>query len=136
MANKTEQNRNWYIFDLKDQILGRSCTRIADILNGKNRPDYLPNLDLGGYVVVINAKDVKLSGNKELDKRYYKHTSYIGNLKTKEYKDIKEENPEFIIKHAVSGMLPKNKLQALKLNRLKVYAGDQHPHVNVKFVNK
>lgn len=129
------KTREWYLIDLKDQVLGRVSTRIADILNGKNNPSYLPNLDEGGYVVAINVSSIAITGNKSLAKRYYKHSGYIGNLKTMEYKDVLSDNPENILIHAVSGMLPKNKLRDAKLARLKVYREDTHPHHNVKFVN-
>jgi large subunit ribosomal protein L13 len=136
MKNALTQNREWYLIDLDDQILGRVSTKIADILSGKNSPSYTPNLDMGGCVVAINASKIKLTGNKALEKRYYKHTGYIGNLKTKEYAEVLENNPEEIIKHSVKGMLAKNKLNDLRMARLKVYPSTDHPHLNVKFVNR
>lgn len=128
--------RLWYLFDAKDEVLGRLSTKIATILRGKDKPSFAPNADLGDYVVVLNAKKVKLTGNKEAQKMYYKHTGYIGNLKSKTIVELREENPEMIIKHAVNGMLPKNKLQDVFMSRLKIYAGNTHPHQNVKFTNQ
>lgn len=136
MEKKQEKfTRDWYLIDLDGQTLGRISTRIADLLNGKNRPDYMPNLDRGAYVVAINASGIKVSGNKAESKRYYNHSGFIGNLKVKEYKDVFSENPEDVIRHAVAGMLPKNKLAKEKIARLKVYKSAEHPHVNVKFIN-
>ncbi len=137
MAKTTEktQPRSWYLIDLDGQTLGRVSTQIADLLNGKNRPDFLPNLDRGAYVVALNASKIKLTGNKAASKRYYSHSGFIGNLKTTEFKDIFAKNPEEVVRHAVAGMLPKNKLQKDKLLRLKIYKNAEHPHVNVKFVH-
>lgn len=128
--------RNWYIFDAKGKTLGRLATEIADLLRGKKKPIFVNNQDCGDYVVVLNAGKVELTGKKEEQKRYYKHTGYIGNLKTKTVPEIREQKPEFLIKHAVEGMLPKNKLQDKFMARLKVYTGKEHPHQNVKFVNQ
>lgn len=135
MALKNQKTKEWYLIDLKDQVLGRVSTKIANILNGKNDPSYLPNLDQGGYVVAINASKIVVTGNKALSKRYYKHSGYIGNLKTTEYKDVFAESPEKVLLHSVAGMLPKNKLRDLKMSRLKVYKDENHPHINVKFIN-
>lgn len=132
---KSEIKRDWYIFDAKEAVLGRLCTEIADLLRGKKKPSFVNNQDYGDYVVVINAEKVVLTGKKEETKRYYKHTGYIGNLKTKTLTEIRESKPEFIIKNAVMGMLPKNKLRDQFVSRLKIYAGKDHPHVNAKFKN-
>jgi large subunit ribosomal protein L13 len=135
--NETEtQNRVWHLIDLDGQVLGRISTQIADILSGKDNPSYTPNLDRGGCVVAINAAKIKVTGNKAAEKRYYKHSGYIGNLKTREYSEVLANNPEEIIKHSVKGMLAKNKLNDLRMARFKVYAGNEHPHVNIKFVNR
>lgn len=135
--NDTEtQNQVWHLIDLDGQVLGRISTQIADILSGKDSPSYTPNLDRGGYVVAINAAKIKVTGNKAAEKRYYKHSGYIGNLKTREYSEVLTNNPEEIIKHSVKGMLAKNKLNDLRMARFKVYAGNEHPHVNIKFVNR
>lgn len=136
MKNILTQNRKWYLIDLDGQILGRISTQIADILSGKKDPSYMPNIDMGGCVVAINASKIKVTGNKAMEKRYYKHSGYIGNLKTKEYAEVLRDNPTEIIKHSVSGMLAKNKLNDLRMARLKVYATDEHPHINIKFENR
>lgn len=131
---KTE--KKWYLFDAKDMVLGRLATEAADILRGKKKVEFVNHLDCGDYVVIVNAEDVVLTGNKEDQKRYYKHTGYIGNLKTYTVPELRAKNPEKIIENAVFGMLPKNKLRDLFMARLKVYKGSKHPHVNVKFVNE
>lgn len=134
----TENNlkRDWYIFDADKAVLGRLATQIADLLRGKKKPIFVNNQDFGDYVVVINAEKVVLTGKKEEQKRYYKHTGYIGNLKTKTVADLREKKPELILKHAVLGMLPKNTLRDKFIGRLKIYTGKEHPHQNVKFVNQ
>jgi len=130
------QDRKWYLINAEDAILGRISTEIADILRGKKKTSFANNADNGDYVVVINAKKVKLTGNKENAKRYYKHTGYIGNMKTTTVPELREKKPEQILIHSVEGMLPKNKLQKEFLKRLKIYPGSEHPHQNIKFVNK
>jgi len=129
-----ENNRNWYLFDAKNQVLGRLSTQIADLLRGKGKPNFAPNTDIGDFVVVINAETIVLTGRKEDQKRYHHHTGYIGNLKTFTVPELRKDKPEEILIHAVAGMLPKNKLEKGFLSRLKVYAGSKHPHANVKFV--
>lgn len=128
--------RDWYLFDAEDKVLGRISTEIANLLRGKGKTVFENNTDCGDYVVLLNAGKVVLTGNKENAKRYYHHTRYIGNLKTFEFKKLKEDKPEEIIKHAVMGMLPKNKLQKEFISRLKIYRGATHPHQNVKFKNE
>lgn len=133
---KQNSEKNWYIFDASKLVLGRLSTQVADILRGKNKTTFANNTDGGDYVVVINAAKVKLTGNKENQKRYYKHSGYIGNLKEKTLPEMRAKNPEQIVIHAVTGMLPDNKLREGFLKRLKVYPGANHPHVNVKFINQ
>ena len=133
---KNNEVKKWYLIDAKNKVLGRISTEIAQLLRGKDKPSFERYLDKGNYVVVINAKEIVLTGNKEDQKRYYKHTGYIGSLKTMTVKTYREKDPSFIIKHAVSGMLPKNKLKDIYLKRLKIYGGSDHPHVNVKFINQ
>ena len=135
-AVKTQLNREWFIFDAKDKILGRLSTEVADILRGKKKVDFDNAVDSGDCVVIINAEKIALTGNKEEAKRYYKHTGYIGNLKTFTVPELRESKPEQILKHAIYGMLPKNTLRDQKIKRLKIYAGTTHPHQNVKFVNQ
>lgn len=134
MQNKTVE-KDWYLFDAKDKVLGRLATEIATLLRGKNKPGFLPNVDNGDHVVVLNSNKVVLTGKKEEQKRYYKHTGYLGNLKTYTVPELREKHPEEIIKHAVRGMLPKNKLADIFMNRLDIYSEDTHPHQNVKFKN-
>lgn len=131
----SNQNRQWYKYDAKNEVLGRLSTKIADILRGKKKVSFANNADGGDYVVVLNAEKIVLTGNKEDQKRYYKHTGYIGNLKTKTVPELRAKTPEKIIEHSVFGMLPKNKLRDQFMKRLKVYAGKDHPHKNIKFIN-
>lgn len=136
MTTTKLQNKSWYLFDAKDYVLGRLSTEIANILRGKNKIEFANNSDCGDFVVILNAGKIMLTGNKETQKRYYKHTGYIGNLKTKTVTELRESKPENIIKNSVYGMLPKNKLRDNFMSRLKVYSGTTHPHQNVKFVNQ
>jgi large subunit ribosomal protein L13 len=132
---KKNDNKNWYLFDASGYRLGRLSTQIAYFLRGKGKIDFANNKDGGDYVVVTNASKILLTGKKEEQKVYYKHTGYLGNLKKTSYFELKGSNPEEIIKKAVYGMLPKNKLRDSFISRLKVYAGESHPHGNAKFVN-
>lgn len=130
------ENRKWYLIDARDAILGRMSTQVADILRGKRKIEYKDNIDCGDYVVIINAEKIKLTGKKEEQKRYYKHTGYIGNLKTVTLEEMRKKKPEQIILNAVAGMLPKNKHRDQFLKRLKICKGTAHPHQNIKFINK
>lgn len=131
--NKTTENRDWYLFDAEGKVLGRMATAIADLLRGKKKVDFAPNADGGDFVVVVNADKFILTGKKEEQKRYYKHTGYLGNLKTFTVADYRKKKPGKIVEEAVRGMLPKNKLQDKFMARLKIYAGSEHPHLNAKF---
>ena len=124
----TEVDRDWFIFDASDKVLGRFATKIADKLRGKDKPTFTPHVDGGDFVVVINAEKLKVTGNKAEQKKYYKHSLYPGGLKEKSYKEVLENNPERIIENAVKGMLPKNKLGKSMIKKLKVYSGSKHPH--------
>jgi len=128
VAKKEEIKRKWYLIDAEGKILGRVATKIAEILMGKNKPTYTPNVDTGDFVVVINAEKVKVTGKKLLDKVYYKHSGYLGGLKKETLFSLLNRKPEFVIKHAVKGMLPKNKLARRMIKKLKIYRGCQHPH--------
>jgi large subunit ribosomal protein L13 len=119
---------DWYEVDATDQVLGRLASQIASLIRGKNKVYYSPNLDTGDYVVVINAEKVRLTGNKELQKTYQRFSGYPDGLKTISYKRMLAEKPEEIIRHAVKGMLPKNILGRQMLQKLKIYAGENHPH--------
>lgn len=125
--------RSWQIVDVQDKILGRISTEIAKHLIGKNKPYFVPHLDCGDYVVVLNAKKIKISGNKSTQKEYSQYSGYPGGLKNKTFAKVLEENPTRIIAEAVSGMLPKNKLRASMLKRLFIYPDDRHPYQN-KFI--
>jgi len=120
--------RDWYVIDAQDAILGRLATKAATILRGKHRPQYSPHADCGDHVIVINADKVRLTGRKEEQKVYYRHTGHPGGIKSTAVKDMREQHPERIIESAVRGMLPKNPLGRKMFLKLKVYAGDQHPH--------
>jgi large subunit ribosomal protein L13 len=130
-----EVERQWHIFDAKGQVLGRMAGEIAKLLIGKGKPDYSPHVDMGDYVVVINASEVTVTGRKPKQKKYYRFTGYIGNMKEASFEQLMEKNPAKVIRMAVSGMLPKNKLKDSRLRKLKVYAGDNHPYAD-KFMEK
>ena len=120
--------RAWVLVDAKDQILGRLSTRVATLLRGKHKPDWSPHVDNGEYVVVVNAERIVLTGRKLSEKKYYRHSGYPGHLKEVSAARMLETRPERVIRHAVRGMLPKNKLGRALLQKLKVYAGEKHPH--------
>lgn len=123
-----EVERKWHIVDAKGKTLGRLSTQIASLLRGKGKVTFTPHVDGGDYVIVINAKDVRVSGKKEKQKIYRHHTGYIGHLKEISFEKLIEKDPAEVIRHAVVGMLPKNKTRDKVMKRLKVYAGDQHAH--------
>jgi large subunit ribosomal protein L13 len=120
--------RQWYIIDAQDYILGRLATEVARRLRGKHKPEYTPHVDTGDYIIIINADKIKVTGRKYDDKMYYRHSGYPGGLRTNSFKDLLERHPERIIKLAVKGMLPKNTLGRQMLKKLKVYAGVEHKH--------
>ncbi len=127
-AKADEIKREWFIIDAEDLILGRMATEIAIRLRGKHKPEYTPHVDTGDYIVVINAEKIAVTGNKMKNKIYYKHTGYIGNLKSITLEKQLQKHPEVVIESAVKGMLPKNSLGRTMYRKLKVYAGEQHPH--------
>lgn len=120
--------RKWYVVDARGQVLGRLASRVATILMGKHKPDYTPFLDMGDHVIVINASKVKLTGKKEEKKIYRWHSGYPGGLKEVLARDLKAKHPEKLVEWAVWGMLPKTKLGKQMFRKLKVYAGEDHPH--------
>lgn len=124
----SEIKREWHVIDAQDKVLGRVATEIATKLIGKHKKEYTPHIDAGDYVVVINAKAVAVTGNKEQDKMYYTHSNFPGGLKSKNLSKLRAQFPERIIELAVKNMLPKNKLQDQRMARLKVYAGSEHKH--------
>ncbi len=125
---KEDRKPQWRVIDAQGKILGRLATQIADILRGKDKPYYTPHTDSGDYVVVINAEKVVLSGSKLKDKEYVSYSGWIGGKKVKTAREIMEKHPTRIIEYAVHGMLPKNKLNREIIKKLKIYAGEEHPH--------
>lgn len=126
---KTEDaNRKWYVVDAEDQILGRLAAKVAGVIRGKNKAIFTPNMDTGDFVIVINADKIKLTGKREQQKTYFSHSGYPGGLRNTSYTEMKAKKPEFIIEHAVKGMLPKNRLGRKLIRKLKVYTGTEHPH--------
>lgn len=123
-----EIERTWLVVDASDQILGRLATRIATLLEGKHKPIYSPHLDTGDHVVVINAAKVKVTGDKLVQKRYYRHSNYPGGLKEESLQALMARKPEMVIERAVKGMLPQNRLGRAMIKKLKVYPGADHPH--------
>src|ERR1044071_42506 len=128
VANSENRERNWLVVDANGQTLGRLATQIADALRGKRKPEYTPHVDTGDFVVVINAEKISVTGNKRAEKRYYRHSGYPGGLKSRTLNDMLERRPEEVIRLAVRGMLPRNRLARKQLTKLKVYAGPEHPH--------
>ena len=128
VAKKSEVTRSWYVVDLDGKVLGRMATEIARVLRGKHKPIYTPSVDTGDFVIVLNADKLKLTGNKMADKMYYRHTGYPGGLRSINAEKLLEKKPEELVKKAVRGMLPRNKLGREMLKKLKVYAGSEHPH--------
>jgi large subunit ribosomal protein L13 len=127
-AKPAEVKRDWYVVDAEGKTLGRLSTEIARRLRGKHKPEYTPHVDTGDYIVVVNAGKVRVTGNKEQDKVYYKHTGYIGNMKSISLGKLRDRRPALIIETAVKGMLPKNPLGRAMFRKLKVYAGPSHQH--------
>ena len=134
-AKKEDIKRNWNLVDAKGQILGRMASGIAQLLIGKNKVYFSPNLDCGDWVVVVNAADIQLTGRKENQKKYQWHTGYPGGFRELTFKQMKDRDPAKIVRLAVSGMLPKNKLRAKRLVRLKIYSGEEHKYED-KFKNR
>jgi large subunit ribosomal protein L13 len=124
----SEIERQWWLVDASDQTLGRLATRIATLLEGKHKAIYSPHLDSGDHVVVVNAAKVKVTGNKLLQKMYYRHSNYPGGLKEESLQTLMARKPEIVIERAVKGMLPQNRLGRAMFKKLKVYAGADHPH--------
>ncbi|MBP7497376.1 MAG: 50S ribosomal protein L13 [Bacteroidales bacterium] len=125
---KEDVKKEWWLLDAEDQVLGRLSSKVANILRGKYKPDFTPHIDCGDNVIIINADKVKLTGNKLTDKIYTRHTGYPGGQRFATPKDMLKKKPEFIIKKAIKGMLPKNKLGSQILDNLFIYQGTEHPH--------
>ncbi len=127
-AKPGEIERKWWIVDAEGKNLGRLSSRIAIVLRGKDKPQYTPHVDTGDFVIVVNAGKVAVTGNKLLNKRYYRHSGRPGGLKSRTLGEMLEKRPTEVVRHAVKGMLPKNRLAAHQLTKLKVYASSEHPH--------
>jgi large subunit ribosomal protein L13 len=128
MARPLEVERRWYVVDAEGQTLGRLATEIARVLRGKNKPQYTPHVDTGDFVVVVNAEKVVVTGKKAEQKVYRWHSGYPGGLKETSYEQMMERRPTEILRKAVKGMMPKNRLARQQLRKLKIYAGPEHPH--------
>ena len=124
--------RKWFLVDAKDRTLGRLSSKIAQILRGKNKVNYTPHLDMSDFVVVINSDQIKLTGNKEESKKYWRHSGYPGGGRHTDYKTLKNEKSEEIVYNAIKGMLPHNRLSNKLITHLKVYSGNNHPHESQK----
>ena len=120
--------QKWYLMDCSGKKLGRLSVQVANILRGKNKPEYTPNSDIGDFVVLVNAKKIEVTGNKAENKIYYRHTGYPGGIKKISFKDQLDKDPEKLIRDAVKGMLPKNRLNRQIIKKLKVYNDENHPH--------
>jgi large subunit ribosomal protein L13 len=127
-AKPGEIARNWYVVDADGQTLGRLATRIADTLRGKGKPEFTPHVDTGDFVIVVNAEKIRVTGNKLDQKMYHRHSGYPGGLRTRSLREQLDRRPTEVIRTAVRGMLPKNRLARRQLVKLKVYAGPEHPH--------
>jgi len=128
VANPETRERNWLVVDADGQTLGRLSTQIADALRGKRKAEYTPHVDTGDFVVVINCEKVVVTGSKRTQKRYYRHSGYPGGLRSRTFDEMIERKPDEVIRHAVKGMLPRNRLARKQLTKLKIYAGPEHPH--------
>jgi large subunit ribosomal protein L13 len=128
VATPADRQREWFVVDAEGKNLGRLATRIADMLRGKGKPEYTPHIDTGDFVVVVNAEKIAVTGNKRESKRYYRHSGYPGGLRSRTLGEMLQRRPEEVIRRAVRGMLPRNRLGRAQLRKLKVYAGPDHPH--------
>ena len=131
--NNIQSEYTWHFIDAKDQVLGRLCTQAVDLIRGKKDVKFANNTVSKNKVVIINCKEVKVTGQKEIAKTYYHHSGFPGGIKAINLKDLREKDATLILKNAIKGMLPKNKLQAIFLQNLYLYNGDEHPHTNIKF---
>lgn len=128
-AKTGEIERNWYVVDASEYVLGRLATQVATVLRGKHKPTFTPHVDTGDFVIVVNASQVQLSGNKIDQKAYHRYSGFMGGLRSVGAREVRANDPERMIQQAVKGMLPKNKLSRAIIKKLKVYGGDDHPHV-------
>ena len=128
VAKPHEVRREWFVIDAKDKVLGRVASEVARRLRGKHKPEYTPHVDTGDYIVVINAADIRVTGNKLQDKKYYRHTGYVGGIKETNFETMQQRFPGRALEKAVKGMLPKGPLGYAMAKKLKVYAGEEHSH--------
>jgi large subunit ribosomal protein L13 len=131
-AKPTDRERNWVLVDATGQTLGRLATQLANALRGKRKPEYTPHIDTGDFVIVVNAEKISVTGNKLTDKRYYRHSGYPGGLRSRTLQEMLDRRPEEVIRLAVKGMMPRNRLARKQLTKLKIYAGPEHPHAAQK----
>jgi large subunit ribosomal protein L13 len=128
VAKPTDRERNWYVVDANGRTLGRLATQIADALRGKRKPEYTPHIDTGDFVIVVNAEKISVTGNKRAAKLYHRHSGYPGGLRSRTFEEMIARRPEDVIRLAVKGMMPRNRLARKQLTKLKIYAGPEHPH--------
>jgi large subunit ribosomal protein L13 len=132
VAKPSDRERNWLVVDAEGQTLGRLATQLANALRGKRKPEYTPHVDTGDFVVVVNAEKIRVTGKKMEQKRYWRHSGYPGGIKSRTLAEMLDRRPEEVIRKAVKGMLPRNRLARKQLTKLKVYAGPDHPHAAQK----
>ena len=128
VAKPTDRERNWVLVDANGKTLGRLATQIADLLRGKRKPEYTPHIDTGDFIVVVNAEKIRVTGDKMAQKVYWRHSGYPGGIKSRTLAEMLDRRPEEVIRKAVKGMLPRNRLARAQLRKLKIYAGPEHPH--------
>jgi large subunit ribosomal protein L13 len=126
--SQAKSDRKWYLIDATDKVVGRVATQIANLLRGKNKTTFSSHLDMGDYVIVLNVEKIRMTGGKEQQKEYIHHTGYVGHLRRKSFQHVQATKPERILKDAVAGMIPRNKLKKFILQKLYIYAGAEHPH--------
>lgn len=131
-AKPGEVEREWFLIDAENQVLGRIASKAATLLKGKHKPQYTPHVDTGDFVVIINADKIRLTGTKAAQKSYFRHSGFPGGLREERFEEAMEKHPERVLEHAVKGMLPKNTLGRAMGKKLKVYAGPEHPHMAQK----
>lgn len=128
VAKPSDRERNWFVVDAEGKTLGRLATQIAEVLRGKRKPQYTPHIDTGDFVVVVNAEKIAVTGNKRTQKRYWRHSGYPGGIRSRTFEEMLGRRPEEILRLAVKGMMPRNRLARKQLSKLKIYAGPDHPH--------
>ena len=127
-ATPSTITRDWYVVDAEGKTLGRLASEVAKRLRGKHKPEYTPTIDTGDYIIIVNAEKIEVTGKKRTDKMYYRHTGYIGNLKSATFNEMQQKNPAKVIELAVKGMLPRGPLGRAQIKKLKIFAGNEHTH--------